>query len=153
MRKKFYVALALTLAVGLLLAPGVSKATHCSNLFIFSGPMRAPDNPATTGGFNGGCVVAREEVNTNILVPAATFIVVGATDNGKGKPTTGEVKFTPGGTVQINWSLQETATGATRYISQTIELPASAGSVRATAKVGQTDGTFTNQSVTYAKVA
>jgi hypothetical protein len=142
--------------VGVVLVAGVSTAAHCDpDLSIGSGPARLPENPASTGALNPapvGCLVDDEALDTNLLLPQATFIVVVATDNGKGEPTTGAVTFAPGGTVQIDWSKQAPAVGSGRYVSQDIPMPANATTVTATARVPQPDGSFKNRSITYTRI-
>lgn len=63
-----------------------AEANHCGPVFVFSGHHAGTTfGPATNPGA-GGCVLRDENVNTNYLVPGATFVSVGTTLTPPGAP-------------------------------------------------------------------
>jgi hypothetical protein len=143
--------LALCLLMALAFVPGSSRASHCGGLFIFSGPNAVVSN-AVSPGANAGAVGCDAEAagdpNTNYLAPGADALRVGADGAATQQPTLGKISFNGGAETNITFTWEPTRG---RWLSNLVSIPASATSVKATAKVF-TGSAFTNEKTTYTKL-
>lgn len=130
-------------------APSLPKAQagHCGPVFVFSGHHAGTTFGPSANPGAGGCVLRDENVNTNYLLPGATFISVGTTVTPPGAPaspvpvgtvvTAGQVVIDDGAPVALTltWS-------GTRWNSQRVVL--GGGTVVSVSVPSVTGATATN---------
>ncbi|HLG01073.1 MAG TPA: hypothetical protein VI916_11405 [Acidimicrobiia bacterium] len=100
--KWFAAAAATAIAMGSAPLLPHAQANHCGPIFMFSGHHAEGNFGPSANAGAGGCTLRDENVNTNFLLPGATFVSVGTTVtpvNG-----TGFVTIDGGAPVPLTWT-------------------------------------------------
>lgn len=143
--KKFAVVGAM---LALALTPMMSQASHCADVFVFTGPTdQVPPNSQTSGHVNlgvAGCAAATAEVSTNIVTPGSAFVRVGALGTAAQVASNGSISFNGGAPIALTFTHN-----GSRWNSQLLAIPAGTTTISATATTTNSPSGAKTQTVTY----